>query len=169
MRVISSQVTSDRASMNEWKYELYGRDHPGSNGLQVEKLGEAERSAFIRNMSRALREPENEDELLRKVYTMVGDSGALLFDIEPANAGRFLVDCGKRVDFAPDASVVLAFPLSTGLSELFRCSVDTLARNFNYIWYPSTDDVVIFDFQLRWIIVVFHYGVVRAMRLARQI
>jgi len=40
-----------------------------------------------------------------------------------------------------------------------------LVKYFQYLWYPSSDDVEIFDDTLRWVALVRHDGAVRVVRL----
>jgi hypothetical protein len=40
-----------------------------------------------------------------------------------------------------------------------------LVKYFHYFWYPSSDDIEIFDNTLRWVTLVRHDGAVRVVRL----
>ncbi|MBE9818780.1 heat-shock protein [Campylobacter concisus] len=42
---------------------------------------------------------------------------------------------------------------------------DDLSKFFSDIWYPSLDDIEIFDLKLNWIVSVRHYGVIYYVKL----
>ncbi|MEN6450107.1 MAG: hypothetical protein ABFC96_06425 [Thermoguttaceae bacterium] len=47
--------------------------------------------------------------------------------------------------------------------DIDRMKLDDLADCFQSIWYPSSDDIDVFDSTLSWIVSVTHYGSVRAI------
>jgi len=49
--------------------------------------------------------------------------------------------------------------------EIDRMKFVDLAQHFDEIWYPSTDDIEIFDEIFSWVLSITHFGQLRCLRL----
>lgn len=71
-----------------------------------------------------------------------------------------------RVGIHPKASVYLNW---YRFDDIDVMSTDQLSRYFSDIWYPSVDDLDIFDDSLDWVLMVRHYGTVSLVQFPQTI
>jgi hypothetical protein len=148
--------------MDEFKIDNLKRSKPGQNFPWFRSL-EPQETQKIRQAIRAKSGIETQDSLAL-VTELFGMSTA----VEGLNAddeGFDLAAAVSHVRIQPGRHVYVNW---YRFDRIDCMSFEDLARYFEDVWYPSSDDIDIFDDTLCWIIFIEHFGAVRLLRLGSE-
>jgi hypothetical protein len=82
----------------------------------------------------------------------------------PEDESRFNLDAVlKSLGILPDETVYLAW--DPRRADVDRMAFADLSRYFDWIWYPASDDIAIFDESFAWLVFVDHEGQLSVVRL----
>jgi hypothetical protein len=146
--------------MDEFKLEHFAKDHPGKTFPAIEALGAAPSTA-VRDEIATRFGLDPHTQPLSLLETVQGHSIA----VQGANADSPDFNLGavlKQLGLLETNSVYLNWDRFELLS---RMSLADLMNVFEYLWYPSADDLEIIAEDLSWILSVAHYGTVFYVRL----
>jgi hypothetical protein len=146
--------------MNDAKIENYERQHGVGTFIPFRHLSKEDAATVFRLLKRRLELPDDA-EGLRVVEVVEAKS----FTLDGVNAEREDFDLKhvlRQLQFDVPDIVYLNWNRFDDIDEI---RVTDLFRAFDDLWYPSADDLDIFDTKLNWILSIAHYGAVSALRL----
>jgi hypothetical protein len=138
--------------MQSFKIENFVRENPGLSPPRFQHLTDSEASALAeRLLTRAGRPKGTPSEVIRWLSEQATPLGGLnLNENEVA-----LHELFRRAGIKPGPVVYVEWGT---LSDVDRFETDELGRYFYDVWYPSADDIEIFDDTTEWLIFIRHYG-----------
>jgi len=146
--------------MEKRNIEGFENAFPGKIFPEFRSLGDAEMQSIRATIKRSLSLPETFDKLQlvhaiaeRTKFCEGYDANDECFSLE-----KFLKEAGISVE----AKVFINFRQFDEVDELY---FDDVERFFQYMWYPASDDIDIFDNTLSWIVSISHDGEVFLVRL----
>jgi hypothetical protein len=144
--------------VQSFKIENFLRDNPGSIPPQCVSLTDDEVRALV---DRLLAKAGHPDGPPQAILTHLFEDSTPVADLDPdqeePNLGGVFDKCGIR----PGPTVYVGWG---PLSDIDRFQIEDLVRYFYDVWYPSADDIDIFDETCEWIVIVRHYGSVHVWR-----
>ncbi len=147
--------------MQTFKIRHFERDHPGCSFPWFQSLSPAEAQDLRARLAGRVGLPSTVDllELVERLDELADE-----------------IPCTNPEQGPLDVSAVLHAQGIRPLSEVYvnwhryddidRMRLADLARNFDDVWYPSSDDLDILDETLTWILSVSHEGTVKLARLS---
>ncbi|HJR70816.1 MAG TPA: hypothetical protein VKA43_12295 [Gammaproteobacteria bacterium] len=146
--------------MDKLKIDHFVREHPADGFPAFRSLTAIDTALIRQNVARALG------------LALIPDAGSLLeilgdrqkvLDRPNAEATGFdLKACLHSLGISPSDRVFINWHRFDEIDEM---NVDDLSTYFASIWYPSSDDIDIFDGKYSWILSVRHDGVLSVLRL----
>jgi hypothetical protein len=146
--------------MDAVKVENFLREKPTADFPRFESLGTIEsahlRAAIAKRVGLA---PDCEPQLI--LSTLIATAEALL----DVNAEHFFDfrDLILRLRLKACEDVFVNW---NRFENIDKIAVSDLSENFADIWYPSSDDIEIFDASLEWFVLVRHDGLVSVLNLS---
>jgi hypothetical protein len=142
--------------MDEFKRRAFRENHPGVAFPEFYTLKTEEASAIRRTLTEKLGIPIDSDPLtlvrrLLEVETPIGGFDARSDTFNLADAIR-----GAGIQ-APSQVLVNWYRFD----RIDQFALKDLIDYFTDIWYPSTDDIDIFDRSCAWTLSIMHYGAVQ--------
>lgn len=105
--------------------------------------------------------PENISSLdLIKYIAQLGD---LIPNLDTEDPGFNLIKLLKSYNITQNKNIFIDWYRFDNIDEM---SLDDLSKHFDDIWYPSSDDITIFDSSLNWFLFIYHYGCVSLVILS---
>jgi len=148
-------------TIEDFKLERFKNDFPDAEFPTVQTLASEKCVDFKRNLAGKLGLASNVApiQLLETLYNSfrVGQAGIVATD-PGFNLDALLRESGVKTP----QQVYINWNQFDHVDEI---KLTDLVKYFQYLWYPSSDDVEIFDDTLRWVALVRHDGEVRVVRL----
>lgn len=148
--------------MDKLKIDHFAREHPAEGFPGFRSLTPDDAALIRENVARALMLPLTSDgaSLLRAL----GDQQTVLDEPNAEAVGFNLKACLRSLGIHARDSVFINWYRFDDIDEM---KVDDLSRYFANIWYPSSDDIEIFDGKYDWILSVRHDGVLGVLQVKR--
>jgi len=145
--------------MENFKKEHFSADHPDQPFPAIHAVGDADAQALRRTWCERLRvEPEYDPLALLRLIEARAEPISGSAEAEGFNLARTLEETGVR----PQETVYVNW-CRFDTVDVIR--LDELSEFFDYIWYPSADDIEVFDSGCAWILLVRHDGALSILRL----
>ena len=147
--------------MQPWKIEHFERDNPGQPFPQFELLAEPGARSLLTNLASKAGLVHSADmgDLVAALYQKAGH-----VECESAEAQGFnLATVVAGLGLEPQPLVYVGG--LEGPHSVIRLSFSDLSEHFEYIWYPASDDISIFDDTLSWLLFVNHEGELHFLRI----
>jgi len=141
--------------MDQFKIDHFRRSHPNKSFPHFNSLSDEE-TAHIRKRLQSRLALHSDDgfvliSLLYEQSRHLDDNNVLADNF---NLCQLLVACGIK----PDFQVYLNW---YRLDLIDSIAFSDLSEHLNDIWYPSSDDIDIFDDTLTWVVMISHDGDIR--------
>jgi hypothetical protein len=145
--------------MDPFKIQNFERSHEGQSFPHAQALRPPDAEALRVRIAKAVGVEESLDglSLTRRLDSM----GTVVHGESPQRSSFDLRALVARLEITPHAHVYINW---YRYDEIDRMRFDDLARYFTDVWYPSSDDIDLFDDSLSWILSVAHDGVVKLIR-----
>ncbi len=149
--------------MDSFKIEYFKNSNPGEGFLQYRSLSAAECEDLRRSLAKQLGLKGTEDTLLllSRLHERPSMDMGVLQETEPVDILETVrsggLKCGETV-----------YVNWYRFDDVDEISANDLSRCFHYIWYPSSDDIEIFDKSGSWVLAVDHGGHVRLIGLGED-
>ncbi len=140
--------------MQEFKIMHFKNEYPDKVFPEYYSLKKADLSDLQKNLFEKFLLNQNNDllKLVEKINTI-----ALIVDGVSSSDDSFsLLDLLRDHNIQPNSCVYLNW---YRYDDVDRFKVNDLEKHFNDIWYPSADDIDIFDETFSWILSIRHDGV----------
>ena len=159
---MAAALRNQEQDMESFKIEHFSRDNPGKSFPKYRLLTTSETDQIHDKLTTILK-LENSAEP-KKMIAMINDISLELRGVD-ANDDKFvLMKVFSNLNIQSKEYVYINWYQYDEIDEI---DLNDFSKYFNYIWYPSSDDIDIFDSTLSWILCVSHYGNVRFARLSR--
>ena len=147
--------------MQTFKTANFKKDKPGHAFPQFESLEPSETQAIRVSLGArlGLSPAANSLELAR----CVDQRARTLPDMDAEDSSFDLAGALSAEGIRPRPNVYVNW---YRFDEIDRMSFGDLAANFDDVWYPSSDDIDIFDDSVSWILSVSHEGAVKVLKLS---
>lgn len=139
--------------MDQHKIDNFAQDHPGTPFPSMRKLAAEELSLLQGKIFKSVRENLN-----IKLPEEISRLELLEQDFFPQNAESpdfKLEEAMAQFKIYPDSIVYINW---YRFDTVDRIELRDLYKYFDYIWYPGSDDIEVFDSSARWMISVSHSG-----------
>jgi hypothetical protein len=144
--------------MQAFKIDNFLRDHPGALPPRFETLTDSEASELSQTLllktGRPTAQPADVIRWFAERATPLGD-----IDLEKNQIA--LLELVERAEIMPGPALYVQWGL---LRDIDRFQSDDLSAYFYDVWYPSADDIEVFDDTLAWMMFIRHYGGVEIWR-----
>ena len=128
-----------------------GRPFPAHRDLSAAEVEDKRENLSINGMAAASRES----------LTRMIDSAKPIAGMSAESDDFDLGDVFRHLRIPPPSNIYVWYLYD---DEMVSLSTADVARYFDDFWYPSSDDVGLFDNSGRWIIFVTHYGELRVIK-----
>lgn len=145
--------------MDTFKIEHFEREHPGIEFPWFRELKLHETAEIRDRLSQRIGLPAGLDnlELTRSVSRLCSGCESKNAESQLFN----LMNLTKDLGITPQGKVYVNWYRYDKIDQM---AFEDLVRYFDDIWYPSSDDIELFDDSLSWIVAVSHYGNVSAWK-----
>lgn len=126
--------------MQPFKAKYFERDHPGEQYPRVEPLDAQAVRLF--------------DDGLMPLFKAF-DYNHPLPKTDANDKAFHLAEVWKSAGIAPTDNILLSFDAMKSIDRMRRVDVE---RYFTDVWYPTSDDLYIFDESMSWLMYVHHDG-----------
>lgn len=146
--------------MQQFKIEDFEKEHGKGSFVWHRHLAEPEADALRETIQRALRLPDQVKplELTQHILEKSEDISGVDAESPDFKLTALLAQLGLE----PSPTVFLDWHRFDNVDEV---RTEDLSKHFDDIWYPAADDLFIVDPQLRWIVLILHYGAVALLKL----
>ena len=135
--------------MDDFKFEIFKNENPNTPLFKVFQLPSNKVQRIQQELFRSLKiEGENIRELERRLYD---EAKVIVQSIPETNFSMHDIFRSIQVD---SEFIYVTWDSFVNIDK-FR--LPDFCRWFEYIWYPSSDDIDIFNDDLTWILHVYHY------------
>lgn len=149
--------------MQTFKIDNFKKEKPGHAFPRFESLGVKETEAVRADLASRLGLPQTVDPL--ELIRCVGQRARVLRDVDADEASFDIAEALRVEGIRPRPDVYVNW---YRFDEIDRMRFDDLAQNFDDVWYPTSDDIDIFDSSFSWILSIDHEGTVKLLRLAEK-
>jgi hypothetical protein len=138
--------------MQSFKIENFVRENPGVSPPRFQSLTDSEASTLVERLLTSAGQPKG---TRREIMQCLSEQATPLTDVNLDEDEVALHELFSRtgIKFGPVVYVQWG-----PLREIDRFETEELARYFYDVWYPSADDIEMFDDTTAWVIFVRHYG-----------
>lgn len=148
--------------MEQFKISHFERDKPGEVFPKFEPLGSDEVSRIRKDLGYQFGLDEWVESLTLMRHLLTASQPVEGFD---AKTGEFdLSKVAQSLGITPKRSVFINWDR---FETVDRMAFADLSTYFHDIWYPSADDIEVFDDTLSWILFINHSGTVRIFSIPR--
>jgi len=146
--------------MDAFKIENYEREHGAGTFIPFRHLSESEADQVLHSFKERLHLPVQSDygDISRFIFA----NSFVMKDVDAESEEFDLDSIVRQLRFDAADLVYLNWYRFDKIDELRF--VD-LCEKFDDIWYPSSDDLDVFDRNMNWLISVEHSGSIRALRI----
>jgi hypothetical protein len=133
--------------MEEFKLEYFKNDFPNKK-IKFKEIDEKKIDSIINN-----------EDLKELLNVLNSKKNIIDYNLEDKNNFKelFFKSIKKNKDFI--------YVYNLNYDDLDSINVEDLKNYFDYIWYPSSDDFLLFDEEYMWVIWVCHSGITRIKTL----
>jgi hypothetical protein len=145
--------------MNPDRVRQFERDHPSETFPRVSHLSEQEGAQIRNSLARRIGLEAGVDplvltrELRRRSQRLQGINAEASFDLNTAFHAAHI---------RPAQQVLLNWHR---FDEISGMALEDVIARFDYLWYPSADDLDLFDHSLAWLLSVTYQGDIYVLRL----
>jgi hypothetical protein len=147
--------------MEEFKLINFRRSHPGAEPPRLRRLSDEEILQIRATLAAKLGLPAGSDPLA--LVRRLLEVESVLPDLDAESEQFDVLRALERAGVRPGPSVLLNWYRFDQIDEL---ALIDLEAYFADLWYPSSDDIDIFDESCDWILSVMHDGKVVFVRFA---
>ncbi len=147
--------------MRAFKIDNLLRDHPGVPLPHFMPLADSEACALLQKLALKSDRP---DGTARDVTWWLSQRATSLAGIDLDQSQVCLTELFERSNIVPSAAVYVQW----SPKEIDRFQTEDLGAYFYDVWYPSADDIEIFDDSLSWMMFIRHYGGVEIWRAGEK-
>lgn len=144
--------------MEEFKIELFKKNYPTEEFPRFKILSFEEAREVFSKLSEKMGDFLPSDQVAKKINA----EGVWLQSYNAEDDGFTLKTVFDKIKITPKAKVYLNWHHFDNVDEI---GFDDLNQYFDDIWYPSSDDIDIFDESFTWILSISHYGAVSIVKL----
>lgn len=146
--------------MESFKVRNYKQENPNSVFPEIISLDQEE-ARLIRERLTSLLELSHAIDDLTFIRSLWKRS-TILTDLNAGNDNFDFAEVVHNAMISPNDSVLINWDQ---MKTIDRIQFSDLCQLFEYIWYPSTDDIEVFDDTLSWMIFVSHSGEIGIAKL----
>lgn len=145
--------------MNEIKVQNFSKEHPDIRFPGWRSLSAQEAAEIRAQLAHRIgaREDLNEIALTRLIL----DRGIFIKELNALDVGFSLCALLANLDIVPRPNVFLNWHHFDDIDQMRLEDVD---KFFEYLWYPSADDLDLFDDSLSWLLSISHDGDIKIAR-----
>ncbi len=159
MVVVVAQFQSKTKNIDQHKIENFVKAHPGVVFPAYQHLDGNQARAIQGLIAKSMGSPGLEGlALVRKLH----DVGAEISDLQADEASFSVGKVLRRLRLICPENVYLNWHRFDNVDQISLVDLD---QYFSDIWYPSSDDLDVFDESAKWILSITHYGKVRLFRI----
>lgn len=146
--------------MDEFKLVNFLRSHPGIALPEIAPLSASESLAVQTSLATRLGLPPTVSR--EKLVAHLDERETPISGIDAANDDFSLRAVLQAENLVPDEQVMLNW---YRFNDIDRVKCSDLCTFFHDIWYPSSDDLDVFDSSYNWVISICHSGTVKVLHL----
>lgn len=143
--------------MDDFKITNFERENPNKKFPGVISLKEKETKKIFDIFKQRMDSKFIDGlELVRKL-DMVENT---VLDINAKSENFYLTEVFAKLDIFPKDNVYINWYRYDKIDQM---QFNDLAQYFNYIWYPDSDDIDLFDDSFSWIVSINHEGIIKSI------
>ena len=145
--------------MEKFKVEHFEKAHPGEKFPWYETLSDSE----LLKVREVLTEKLSLDKSCDPIHLVqcVSSIGIVLENVNALNCSISLTQIFHSEGIRTNETVLVNW---YQFDDIDRIRIKDFDKYFNDLWYPSADDIEIFDNTLSWMLSISHSGVVKLIR-----
>ena len=148
--------------MEQFKIEHFERDNPGEPFPGFATLPPIEVLRIRQELARMVGIDQSVEALA--LLNALVDASHLVEDFDAASEGFQLSALVDHLDLKPDRNIYLNWDR---LLTVDRMEFKDFSEYFDEIWYPSADDIEVFDDTMSWVLFIHHSGTLRFSRFGQ--
>ena len=145
--------------MDDIKIKNLGTRRPGLDLPAIRHLGREECESLLKELTARLEMPDGSSALAILKVLELGASD--IPHVKPSDDGFVLSELLNRLQFEP-ANIYINWSSFDDIDEM---STVQFSAVFHDLWYPSSDDIEIFDRSHDWVLLIRHFDVVQLLRI----
>lgn len=146
--------------MERFKIEHFEHDRQGESFPEFHTLDSNELLRIRTELARTIGLDETAEPLV--LIKSLLDASHPVEEFDALREGFQLSSLAEHLDLNPDRIIYINWDR---LATVDRMEFEDLSKYFHDIWYPSADDIEVFDDTLSWILFVHHSGTIALARL----
>jgi hypothetical protein len=153
-------MTIMESDMETFKFEIFQKENPGIPLFEVISLPSSRTHAIQQQLFKSLQiEGSSGHQLDKRLHNDAKILAQSVFD-ERFSIESLFNDMGFHDDF-----VYVTWDTFTNIDQIH---LKDFCKWFQYIWYPSSDDIDVFNDELTWILHIYHYGTIALTQLRSE-
>ncbi|RJQ56705.1 MAG: hypothetical protein C4526_01135 [Nitrospiraceae bacterium] len=141
--------------MDNFKIKHFEKDNPSKKFPEIHSLSLQETESICQKLSEKLGLNSQDPKF---IIDVIDKKGVILKEFNANDDGFLLSAILSHLSIQPRKNVYINWYRYDQIDEM---TFDDLNNYFNYIWYPASDDIDIFDSSYSWIVTVSHEGYVK--------
>lgn len=146
--------------MQEFKHDHFAKSHPGAARIQIEPLPTPTLQQIRKTLEQRLVHVDPDDALA--LVRQIRVRSVLVPNVNAATNDFRLEQLLWQLRIHPESEVFVNWDRFDTVDQI---ATSELTKYFCDIWYPSSDDVEIFDRSFNWVLSITHTGDVRLTKL----
>ncbi|MBF0526409.1 MAG: hypothetical protein HQK56_15095 [Deltaproteobacteria bacterium] len=146
--------------MENFKIEHFNRDNPGGQFPRYRSLNPSEAQVICRNLASML--GMEADTELMTIVLAIDDRAEQLGNTNADDSGFSIIEILHNLGIKHSGDVYVNWYRYDEIDEM---ALSGLNQYFDYIWYPGSDDIEIFDSTFNWVLAISHDGNIKFIRL----
>jgi hypothetical protein len=143
--------------MRPWKIEDLEADL-GAGCPQIRQLPAEQRDGLRRRVARLLGGDDDADD--NWIIVRINERAPTVLDVFAKDPDFSITAAMEKAGIPPPSEVCLAFTIDEAFDEVDVLPLSILESHFKDIWYPGADDLLITEPDPKWLLMVFHCGIV---------
>lgn len=139
--------------MDAFKIELFQKENPQCEFPQVTALSAEEMTCIRQKFAKKLSVDQNTTG--KDLLNLLVKSSKSIMDYNACNSGFIVANVFNHLKIVPKANVYINW---YQFDKIDTININDFIKYFDDIWFPSTDDIEIFDDTCDWVLLIAHDG-----------
>jgi hypothetical protein len=147
--------------MDDFKIELYKKENPLSEFPQVTALNSNDMVSVRQSLSKKLNVHIDTDG--KNLLNLLVKDSSIISNYDACTTGFLVADVLNYLELVPKDKIYINW---YQFDDIDIMNFNDFNKYFEHIWFPSADDIEIFDSTYDWILFISHNGSISCNRLS---
>ncbi len=147
--------------MDAFKIELFQKENPQCEFPKVTALSAEEKTSIRQKLAHKLSVDQNTTG--KELLNMLVKSSESIIDYNACNSGFTIANVFNHLKIVPKDNVYINWYQFDNIDAI---NFNDFNKYFDDIWFPSADDIEVFDDTCGWVLLIAHDGYISVQRLS---